>query len=128
MKLSVMFIIAAVYGLLIGLPLLFGPSSMATAAGLTGSPGMLMTLRYMGVANIGLGLIAWLVRNSEPSGARDGASMGFFIFFALSALTSLYAQFTEAAMVSNWIYVVVQALIAVGFFAAGKANMSTAKK
>lgn len=127
MRLKVLFIATAVYGFLLGLPLLFAPDAMAGMAGMTLDPQTSMQLRYMGVAFLGLGIIAWLARNSDASKARDALSMGFFIFFVLSALTSLYAQFTPAAMASNWAYVVVQALLAVGFWVAGKAGMSTSK-
>jgi hypothetical protein len=127
MKLKVLFIIAAVYGFLLGLPLLLAPEAMAAMTGANLDPQMAMQLRYMGVAFLGLGIIAWLARNSDASKARDALSMGFFIFFVLSAVTSLYAQFTPAAMPTDWVYVVVQALLAVGFFVVGKANMSTSK-
>jgi len=127
MKLNVMFIIAAVYGFLFGLPLLLAPEAMASMTGVTLDPQMAMQMRYMGVAFLGLGIIAWLARNSDASKARDALSMGFFIFFVLSALTSLYAQFTPAAMPTDWVYVLIQALIAAGFWVAGRANMSTSK-
>ena len=66
MKLSVMFTIAAVYGILTGLPALLFPNKFSTAGGMSDvSSGVLMVARFMGVANIGLALIAWLVRNAE---------------------------------------------------------------
>jgi hypothetical protein len=122
-----MFIVAAVYGFLIGLSALLAPQQMATAGGVAASSGVLMMVRFMGVANIGLGLIAWLVRNAEASTTRDGVSMGFFVFFALHALTSLYGQFTDASTSMHWVMASLQALIALGFFIAGRAGMSTKK-
>jgi len=86
---------------------------------------LLMTVRFMGVANIGLALIAWLVRNADASKARDGITLGFTIFFALHALTSLYGQFTDTSTSLHWVMATLQGLIAVGFFMAGKASMST---
>ena len=125
MKLNVMFTIAAVYGFLIGLSALLLPGTMASMGGLAASSGLLMTVRFMGVANIGLALIAWLVRNADASKARDGITLGFTIFFALHALTSLYGQFTDTSTSAHWIMATLQGLIAVGFFMAGKASMST---
>ena len=127
MKLSVMFVIAAVYGLLIGLPALVAPQMMVTMGGITPSSGVLMLARFIGVANIGLGLIAWLVRNAEASTTRDGVAMGFFVFFSLHALTSLYGQFTDTSTSMHWFMALLQALMAVGFFLAGRAGMSTRK-
>jgi hypothetical protein len=125
MKLNVMFIIAAVYGIARGLFELLAPAT-ASAGTLTDSmPGMLfMIVRFWGVAYIGLGLTAWLVRNSEASQARDGVTLGLSVFFALHALTSLYGQFTDTSVSTHWVMAIVQGLIAVGFFMAGKASMS----
>ena len=83
-----------------------------------------MSMRFLGVAYIGHGLIAWLMRNAEPSKARNSVTLGLAVFFALHALTSLYGQFTDMSVSTHWVMASVQALIAVGFFVAGKASMS----
>ena len=84
-----------------------------------------MTVRFTGVEMIGLGLIAWLVRNADASKARDGVTLGFTIYFALHALTSLYGQFTDTGTSLHWVMAAIQALIAIGFFISGRASMST---
>lgn len=125
MKLNIMFTIAAIYGIALGLLDLVAPAAASAGMLTEGMPGMLfMIARFWGVAYIGLGLIAWLVRNAEASKARDGVALGLTVFFALHALTSLYGQFTDTSVSTHWIMAIVQALIAVGFFAAGKASMS----
>ena len=53
--------------------------------------------------------------------------MGFFVFFALHALTSLYGQFTDTSASMHWVMATLQGLMAVGFFLAGRAGMSTKK-
>ncbi|HSG44779.1 MAG TPA: hypothetical protein VLA72_16650 [Anaerolineales bacterium] len=133
MKLNVMFTIAAVYAFLIGIPALFVPTTMIAATGMLVAAngtadalsGVLMTARFLGVELIGLGLIAWLVRNAEASKARDGVTLGLTIYFALHALTSLYGQFTDTSTSLHWVMATVQGLIAIGFFMAGRASMST---
>ncbi len=125
MKLNVMFIIAAIYGIASGLFSLIAPAAASAGTLTEGMPGMLfMIVRFFGVAYIGLGLIAWLVRNAEPSKARDGVTLGLTVFFALHALTSLYGQFTDTSVSNHWVMATVQALIAIGFFVAGRASMS----
>jgi len=125
MKLNVMFIIAAVYGITLGLFELLAPAAASAGALTAGMPGMVfMMVRFWGVAYFGLGLIAWLVRNSEPSKARDGVALGLTVFFALHALTSLYGQFTDTSVSTHWIMATVQALIAVGFFVASRNSRS----
>jgi hypothetical protein len=120
-----MFIIAAVYGLIVGLSSLLAPAAMVSSGGLPTSSGLLMLVRFLGVANLGLGLIAFLVRNVEASKVRDGLAMGFTFFFALHALTSLFGQFTDPSTPGHWVMATLQGLIAVGFFLAGRAGMST---
>ncbi|HUE98067.1 MAG TPA: hypothetical protein VMN99_02365, partial [Anaerolineales bacterium] len=71
MKLNVMFTIAAVFLIIIGLASLLAPGAMTTMGGLPASSGLFMLVRFMGVAELGLGLIAWLVRNADASKARD---------------------------------------------------------
>jgi len=87
-----------------------------------------MNVRLLGVANLGLGLIAWLVRNSDASKTRNGVTLGFTIFFALHALTNLYGGFTDDSTSGHWYMASLQALIAVGFFVAGRASMAANAK
>jgi hypothetical protein len=127
MKLNIVFTIAAVFLIILGLAQLLAPVAMLAAAGSEGSPSSayLMTIRFAGVEMLGLGLIAWLVRNAEASRARDAVTLGFTVYFALHALTSLYGQFADPSTSVHWIMATLQALIAVGFFLAGRASMST---
>jgi len=127
MKLNVMFTIAAIIMTIIGLAQLLAPVAMVAAAGIETSlsSAYLMTIRFAGVELFGLGLIAWFVRNADSSRARDGVMLGFTIYFALHALTSLYGQFTDTTTSAHWVVATIQALIAVGFFIAGRASMST---
>lgn len=127
MKLNVVFTIAAILWFILGLTSLLAPTEMLAASGMEASPssGFLMTIRFAGVEMLGLGLIAWLVRNTDASKARDGVTLGFTIYFALHALTSLYGQFTDTTTSVHWVAATIQGLLGVGFFMAGKASMST---
>lgn len=129
MKLSVMFLITAALTILIGLVNLVAPTVLSQGTLTASSPGFLfMAVRFWGVAYIGLGLIAWLVRDAESSKARDGVTMGFFIFFLLHGLTSLYGQFADPSVSGHWLMALLQLLIAAGFFLAGRSSMSTSKR
>jgi hypothetical protein len=127
MRLKVVFTIAALFLIIFGLASLIAPGAALSASGMESNPssGFLMTIRFTGVEMVGLGLIAWLVRNAEASRTRDGVTLGFTIYFALHALTSLYGQFTDPSTSAHWIAATIQGLFAVGFFLAGRANMST---
>lgn len=127
MKLNVVFTLAGLLMIIGGLASLLAPAAMATGAGMgeSLSQAFLMTIRFTGVEMLGLGLIAWFIRNAEASKARDGVVLGFAIYFALHALTSLYGQFTDTATSGHWVAATIQALFAISFFMAGKASMST---
>ena len=125
MKLKLIFTIAAVYGVAVGLGALLFPDQLSPVD-LTDAGSM--TVRFVGVANLGLGLIAWLVRNTDASKTRDGVTLGFTVFFALAALTSLYGAFTDDSTSGHWYAASLQALIAVGFFMAGRASMAATAK
>ena len=124
MKLNIMFIIAAVYGFVIGLAGLFLAPQAATIGGLPASSALFMTVRFLGVAELGLGIIAWLVRNADASKVRDAVALGFTLYFALHGLTSLYGAFTDPSTSGHWFMAILQGLIAVGFLIAGRASMS----
>jgi len=126
MKLNVVFATAAIFMIILGLASLLAPAAMvaAVSAGVAVSTGYLMTIRFGGVEMLGLGLIAWLVRSSEASEARDGVTLGFTIYFTLHALTSLYGQFTDTGTTLHWVAATIQALFAFGFFMTGRAGMS----
>jgi hypothetical protein len=126
-KLNVMFTIAAAYGILLGLFLWLAPGAAFALGGMlteTMPSSLSMLVRFTGVEELGLGIIAWLVRNTDASKARDAVALGFTVYFALHALTSLYGAFTDTSTSGHWFMAILQGLIAVGFFMAGRASMS----
>jgi len=118
-----MFVIAAVVLVLLGLVSFFAPSSLvgtdATAA---------FSAKVSGAVLFSLGVMAWLLRNAEPSKTRDSVVVGFILLFALWALVSLYGVFLTAMPTHSisWIPALIQALLAIGFFVSGRPGMSTA--
>jgi len=119
-----MFVIAAVVLVLLGLVSFFAPSALvgtdATAA---------FSAKVSGAVLFSLGVMAWLLRNAEPSKTRDSVVVGFILLFALWAIVSLYGVFLTALPTHSisWIPALIQALLAIGFFVAGRPGMSTAK-
>ena len=123
MKLNVMFTIAAIVLILLGILALFAPPALVgttdVAAAFSGKLG--------GVSWLSLGVMAWLVRNAEPSKTRDSVVLGYILLFALWAAVSLYGVFLVDMPTHNisWGPALIQALLAIGFFMAGRASMST---
>jgi len=129
MKLSTVFTIAAVLMIILGLAQLLAAAAMLSSFVSDSAPStaFLMTIRFSGVEMIGLGLIAWFVRNTDASKARDAVTLGFTIYFALHALTSLYGQFSDTSTSLHWLMATIQAAFAIGFFVTGKAAMFSEK-
>ena len=122
MKLNTMFTIAAIVMILMGLLSFFAPPALAgtdaTAA---------FSAKINGVVLLALGVLAWLVRNAEPSKTRDSVVLSYTLLFALWAAVSVYGSFLVdmPSHTISWIPALIQALLAMGFFMAGRANMST---
>ena len=122
MKLNVIFTITAIVMILMGLLSFFAPPALAgtdaTAA---------FSAKINGVVLLALGVLAWLVRNAEPSKTRDSVVLSYTLLFALWAAVSVYGSFLVdmPSHTISWIPALIQALLAIGFFMAGRANMST---
>ena len=130
MKLNVMFIIAAILLILSGIGSLLGPvvarAALSAAVGAALDDATAFNILLSGVVFLSLGVIAWLVRNAEASKTRDSVVLGYTLLFALWAVVSVYGSFLDMPARSiSWLPALIQALIAVGFFMAGKASMST---
>jgi len=121
MKLNVMFTIAAILLILVGILSLFAPPAMLGITDVSAA----FSSKLGGVSWLSLGVMAWLVRNAEASKTRDSVVLSYTILFALWAVVSVYGSFLDMPNANiSWIPALIQALLAVGFFMAGKASMS----
>ncbi len=125
MKLNVMFTIAAIVLILLGIVSFFAPPA------LTGTdPSAAFSAKIIGVVLLALAVLAWLVRNDGPSKTRDSVVLGYTLLFALWAAVSVYGIFLVEMPTHNisWGPALIQALLAIGFYMAGRASMSTTAK
>jgi len=122
MKLNVMFTIAAIVMILMGLLSFFAPPALRGT-----DPSAAFSTKIVGVISLSLGVMAWLLRNAEASKTRDSVVLGYTLLFALWAAVSLYGVFLVDMPAHNisWGPALIQALLAIGFFMAGRASMST---
>jgi len=131
MKLNVMFTIAAIFLILLGIVSLLGP--VVAPAALVGVGVVDATARFDsklgGVTWLSLGVMAWLVRNAEASKTRDSVVLGYTLLFALLAVVSVYGSFLVdmPSRSISWVLALIRALLAVGFFMVGRASMSAQK-
>lgn len=123
LNLKVMFIIAAIYHIMNVFVGLLPPGWMGFTFPASTSPYLLMALKFWGVASLPLGIIAWLVRNAEPSKTRDAVVLGMTVFFVVEAPVSAYGYFIDPGS-PHLLFALIEGLIAVGFIIAGRASMS----
>ncbi|MFO7583402.1 MAG: hypothetical protein R6W69_01635 [Anaerolineales bacterium] len=97
MKLKIIFIIAAVYLALIGIGHLFAPVAMSAGViPADASPGVVAFLRHYSALFIAIAVMNWMVRNAEPSPARNAIVLANIILFALSAILDVAAVLSGA--------------------------------
>jgi hypothetical protein len=125
MKLNTMFTIAAIAMILFAILSFFAPPALRGT-----DPSMAFSGKIMGVVFLSLGVLAWLVRNDGPSKTRDSVVLVYTLLFTLWAAVSTYGIFLTDMPSHNisWGPALIQALLAIGFFMAGKASMSTGAK
>ena len=121
MKLNVMFTIAAIVMVLMGLLSFFAPAALRGT-----DPSTAFSSKIIGVILLALGVLAWLVRNDGSSKTRDSVVLGYTLLFALWAAVSVYGSFLVDMPTHNisWGPALIQALLAFGFFMAGRSSMS----
>jgi hypothetical protein len=125
MKLNVMFTIAAIVLILLGIVSFFaGPAVLGTTDVMAAFESKIAAITYLS-----LGIMAWLVRNAEASKTRDSVVLGYTLLFALWTLVSVYGSFLVDMPSHNisWVPALIQALLAIGFFMAGRSSMSKGK-
>ena len=130
MKVSLLLTIAAVYGAIFGLLLLLVPDLILSGVfGANAVPAAIIgNIRGYGGVLIGVAVVNWFARNSDPSQARDAILLGMFVGFLALTLTGILRVFGGAPAIGGLVTLVLNALLAVAFGVVGKANMSTAKK
>jgi hypothetical protein len=120
-----MFTIAAIVLILMGIASMFaGPAMLGTTDATAAFEG-----KVAGVTWLSLGVMAWLVRNAEPSKTRDSIVLGYTFWFALWAVVSVYGFFLTDMPSHNisWAPALIPALLAIGFFVAGRSSMCEAR-
>ena len=72
-------------------------------------------MQYGGVWLIGIGLLAWLARNSTDSDARKAIVLAFIICYSLAFVVSLIAQLNNVLNAFGWGTVALNLVLAMGY-------------
>src|SRR6187401_1858762 len=115
MKLNLIFVIAAVYMVLVGIGHLFAPVAMsAGVVPADASAGMVAFLRHYSALFIAIALMDWMARDAEPSTARNAIVLGNIVAFGLASALDVLAVLSGAGP-AGLVPASMNLLIAAGF-------------
>lgn len=124
MKLNVLLAISAIYLALAGLGFLFAPTGIMFGTVEAGaSAALIANLRGPASTVIAIAVLNWIARNAEASKARDAIILANTIGFGLAGILDVLAVLSGAPTI-ELVPAVINLLIAVAFFWAGRASMS----
>lgn len=115
MKLKTLFIFNAITTILFGIGSIFAPHTLVNLFGSTLNPAGALMMQYGGVWLIGIGLLAWLARNSTDSDARKAIVLAFIICYSLAFVVSLIAQLNNVLNAFGWGTVALNLVLAMGY-------------
>jgi hypothetical protein len=108
--------IAAVVAFLFGLAFLLMPVQTMTMYGVTLDVTGQYIARYLGSAFLGIGVITWFARNSEPKvEALKAIIMGGFVLCLTGFVASVFDALYGVGNSLVWSTVIIYFLLAVGF-------------
>jgi hypothetical protein len=129
MRLSILFVISAIYLALVGLGFLFAPTAlMFGTVGPEASAALIANLRGPASLFIAIALLNWLARNAEASKTRDAIVLSNIVGFALAGVLDVIAVVGTGAPSIELVPAIINFVLVVAFFWLGRANMSAATR
>lgn len=123
MKLKGVLTISAIYLGVLGVGFMFAPRQVGIdAVPPDASPALLAYLRIFGGPMVGIAVLNWMVRNAEPSAARDAIVLANIVGFASVTSMDIWGVFSGAARPVAKLFLVIHLLMTVGFVLAWRAS------
>lgn len=115
MKLSHVFSFNALVALVYAIGLLLAPNMVIGLHGLPAGETQALMARYFGVALLGLGLIAWFVRDIAHPPLKDGITLSLFLSSLAGFMLSLQGTLSGPMNALGWLPTAVYFLLTLGF-------------
>jgi hypothetical protein len=116
MSRSVFMTIAAVAAVIYGLGLVLAPATILEMHGVAGAPGANFVARNFGGALLGLGYMSFVARNAADSDALKALLCGTLVTTIVGAIACLFAVLNGVMNGLGWVPVIVDVLLAIGYF------------
>ena len=115
MKLNLFMAIAAVLAFVFGLGFILFPAQVMASYGITLDEGGQWVGRYLGSAFLGVSVLTWLARNTEPSGAKRAILLGNFFLAVTGLVVAILDIIYGSGNALVWSTVAIYLFLTVGF-------------
>jgi hypothetical protein len=115
MKLKTLFMINAVIAIVYGICFVLIPSQVLLVYGLTAGAGEVLMGQYFGVALIGIGLIAWLIKNVTEPNATGAVILALLISDVIGLIISVIGTISGVMNTFGWSAVIIYLFLTIGF-------------
>lgn len=115
MKLKTVFILNAIIAFIYALGLFLMPGTMFSLHGMDQNASATLMAQFFATELLGMGLVAFLVRDSEKNNARNAVVLGFFLHDIVGAIVALLATLSGAMNAMGWLAFAVYALLTLGY-------------
>jgi hypothetical protein len=115
MKVRTLMIAQALVATIVGLVFTFIPAQMLSTYGITSNIALDYMGQLYGAALLGIGVLAWLAKDSTASEAGKAILTGFCVASAIGFVVTLIGQLGGAVNVMGWSTVAIYILFAIGF-------------
>ena len=123
MKLRGLFIISAIYMVLLGLGFIFVPRLIGIdAVPVDATPALIAYLRVFGSTFVAIGVLNWADRNAEVSAARNAIVLANVVGFGLAALLDFWGALSGGRPLA-WLFAGIHLLFTLAFIWAGRMSM-----
>ena len=113
MNLKLTFTIYGIYNILLGLAFVFIPSNVMSGAGITPTTDIIATHQIWGAALIGIGWIAFKLKEADDNKALSSVAKGFIVVAGLPVIVTIYHMMQGFAGPPIYMNIIINGLVAV---------------
>lgn len=102
MKLKHLLVINAVIALVYGISYQLIPEKITLLYGVTTGPGVILNVRLLGAALIGIGLLTWFARNISDSETQRAIILSLLVFCLIGFVITVHGTVTGIMSAVGW--------------------------
>jgi hypothetical protein len=115
MKLRTVFVFNTIVAIVYALCAFIIPETTLEMHGLGTDASTMWMGRFFAVELLGVGLVTWLVRDSEPGSTQRGIVLGLMIHDVVGIIIAVWATLTGGMNALGWLPVALYVLLAAGY-------------